>query len=467
MKTFDSEIKKYADKIHLKASERRELRDRIFAYMEYHPLPKAAEAPAKGYILSESFSIWNFNTWQVRAIGGMFALLLIIVPFVAERSVPGDVLYRVKTNVNESFQSQLATSPYEKIEFETRLMEKRIAEARVLANEGRLTDEVKTQIAETVKGHSMAVQEGIAELRTQDAEGAAIAQIAYSSSLEVQSAMLAKDDGDAAVARMDTGMAADSMMMMAKSAAPVEVDPILSVVNEARDVIANEQGGTYQSFDSLMASTERETTRAYELFEEVKETATAEEIRDIERRLSDVNRLIEESKQKRVEDEFIASMDLTNTLKQLQKLVLFMTDINVRETVALETIVPVVLSDAERLEIVRAEYAALEAARAALGLQIDQVTDPEVIEKIEEGLTIINELMDTASSTLDTAPVEELEQTIGQVRMWVVDLQVLIEVTLTPTQEEPIPEVVPEPEVAPTSSTTEIVPEPSAEAPVE
>ena len=40
MKSFDSDLKKYADKIRLKATERAALRERILSYMEYHPLPK-------------------------------------------------------------------------------------------------------------------------------------------------------------------------------------------------------------------------------------------------------------------------------------------------------------------------------------------------------------------------------------------------------------------------------------------
>ena len=60
------------------------------------------------------------------------------------------------------------TSPYEKVEWETKRLERRIAEARMLAEEGKLTDEVQEAVAEAVKGHSDAAQQGIAELHQTD-----------------------------------------------------------------------------------------------------------------------------------------------------------------------------------------------------------------------------------------------------------------------------------------------------------
>lgn len=450
MKTFDSELKKYTDKINLKVSERRELRERILSYMEYHPLPKQESNTVEliDAIPSEAFTLFNFHSRTFRFAGSFLVLAILTVPFVAERAVPGDMLYLVKTNITESVQGQLVASPYEKIEFETRLMERRIAEARFLASEGRLTDEVQSQIAVTVKEHSDAVQNGIAELRTQDAEGAAIAQIAYSSSLDVQSVMLASAEPEATT--MDTA----STMMMAK-VADAPADPILSVVNEARDVIANEQVTTAPSFDGLLARIESETTRAYELFETVKKSATAEEITDIERRLSDVNRLIEEGKQDRVEDETGAANELAGTLKQIQKLVLFMNDIDIRETITLESIVPVVLSDAERLEIANGEYTAIEAVRAEVVEKLPLVTDADVSGKISEGLTMLDGLMITASSSLTIDTVDAVEVTLVEARAMVNDLISMIEFNIQPvpvTDEETT--VADDLDVASTTSTT-------------
>lgn len=144
MKSFESDIKKYAEKTRLKAIEREMVRDRILSYMEYHPLKKESlKVPVLSTLQAHEFTYIRFNTLWIKVAGGVFALVLVVgVPFLAERSVPGDVLYLVKTGFNEGIRTQLASSPYEKVQLETKLMERRISEARLLASEGKLTEAV-------------------------------------------------------------------------------------------------------------------------------------------------------------------------------------------------------------------------------------------------------------------------------------------------------------------------------------
>ncbi len=419
---FDTDLQKFAKKISLKATERRELRERVLSYMEYHPLPKQAvsrETLVEG-LPSESFITLHFNSLYGRIAGGFVVLLLVMAPFVAERAVPGDVLYLVKTGINEPIRGQMANSPYEKIEFETKLMERRIAEARVLASEGKLTEEVKAQITEDVKDHTVAVQDGLAELRTQDADGAAIAQIAFSSSLEVQSAVLGVNESTNSTS---------------------SVDSILSVVNEAHDQIVSNQVTESASFESLNAQVELETTRALELFATVKQSATEEEIGDIERRLSDIDRLILESKEKHVTDPDTAVDNLANTLGLIQKLILFMTDIDVRETVTLDTIVPVVLSSEERMGLVREELARLTKLEKDITARTVDV-DIDVagsLEKVEEGLTMSDDLLVRTALALETSDIDTAERTIKEAQALLADLDVMTIAYVDP--EIPLPEV--------------------------
>lgn len=430
MKSFDSEFKKHAEKTRLSVSEKRDLRERVSLYMEYHPLANKSVQKKTTFadaIPFESFSILKINTRVFQVAGGFFAVMLVVIPLAAQRSVPGDVLYLVKTDITEPIQAQFSNSPYEKIEFETRLMERRIAEARTLEKKGRLTDEVRSDIAVTVKSHSDAVQTGIAELRTQDAEGAAIAQIAYSSSLDVQSAMLDKGAPQA----NGRAMAVSMMAMSADMEEATPIDPILSVLNSARDEVANNQGDVIPSFESLTARLEIETTRAYELFEVVKKSATAEEVANIERRFSDINRLTSEAQKARDESEFVAVEQIKHVLKQTQKLILFMTDIDVRENVALEVIVPIVLSVDERMAIAQAEYADLEIVRNAIQEQLLSNTDPDIMSKVEEGMQIIDELMLTISDQLTPDNIDFVEFSLQDARMFIDDVQAILMVIPT------------------------------------
>ncbi|MEZ4200705.1 MAG: hypothetical protein R3B69_03975 [Candidatus Paceibacterota bacterium] len=98
--------------------------------------------------------------------------------------------YPVKVGFNEEVRSTLALSPYQKVEWETTRLERRIAEARLLASEGKLTPEVEAEMAEAVKAHNDAAQKEIASIRATDSEEAALASIALSSALTVQSESL-------------------------------------------------------------------------------------------------------------------------------------------------------------------------------------------------------------------------------------------------------------------------------------
>ena len=194
MKRFSEQLNKKSQTVKMTAAQRRDLKARLVSYMEYHPLPKTMQQKnAEQYLEAEQrFSLLHFNTPHIRGFMTMFAVsMLIIVPVIAEKAVPGDVLYPVKVNFTEGIRSTLTVSPYAKIELETRLLERRIAEARLLASEGKLTPEVEEEVVAAVKTHSDAAQEGIAALRESDSDEAAIAEITLGSALSVQSEMLA------------------------------------------------------------------------------------------------------------------------------------------------------------------------------------------------------------------------------------------------------------------------------------
>jgi len=410
MKSFETDLKKYSEKVKLKVSERKELREQVLSYMEYHPLPKTSKEGKimEDVIVSESYVRLRLTSFQMKIAGGVFALVLITIPLLANKAVPGDVLYILKTQVNERIEGGLAISPYKKIEFETKLMERRIAEARILASEGKLTEDTKNQLGETVKEHAQAVRDELTELHDQDGDNAAIAEIVFGSSLEIQSTILGEGEG---------------------SAGDVLLDEIRDVVNDAREettISMNKEQNT-PSYEGLIARVESQTTRAYELFESVKETATEEEIVDIERRLSDINRLIEESKVAHEEGVKKSVANLAGVLGQTQKLIAFMTDIDVRDAVELEELVPVVLSEQERINIAKEEVHNIELLSIEITKRTGLLEGDGLVIKVTDGLGDVNGLLIKTTTALELADIDAAEAALLEASAFIADLDLMTE----------------------------------------
>lgn len=287
MKRFSEQFKKKSESIRLRSAQRADLRDRIVAYMEYHPLPKEARAPRKSahteHIVSEPFRTVAVRFTYVRNIvGALMIVLLVSIPVFAERSVPGDILYPVKVQFNEELLSSLSFSPYAKVEWETERLERRIAEARLLAREGKLTEAVEARVSEAVLAHRDAVQQEINHLRESDSDEAAIAEISLASALAVQTEVL------------EGHMQQDVASGMVEGEGNF-VQELALLLAQARDDMEASQGSPYPSFEKLLARIEMETTNVHELFASIQESASPEEVADIERRLEDIQRKVAEA----------------------------------------------------------------------------------------------------------------------------------------------------------------------------
>lgn len=428
MKRFSEQLKKKSDTVRMSAVERRELRARLVSYMEYHPLPHSKpQKNAAAYLNAEQkFSFLNFNTPHVRGFMTMFAaFVLIVVPVVAEKSVPGDMLYPVKVHFTEEIRSQLAVSPYAKIELETRLMERRIAEARLLADEGKLTPEVEEGVAAAVKTHSDAAQSEIASLRESDSDEAAIAEIAFGSALSVQSEVL---EGTLKKAAFASG---------ATTTEGAPVAALALVVDAARKDVEEKQSLQTPSFEKLMARIESESTRAFELFADVKEVATPEEVTDVERRLSDIERKINDAIA--LHDVFLAAPEeqegsiapradvalMRTVLGDLQKLISFMTDIDVRENVTVEALVPVTLTNEEQAAAItthmKANESRMEAAQNAFSLYEGDKT-----EKIAVGLAQVAALASSTEAALDAGDLAAAKRFAEDASAYLIDVETLL-----------------------------------------
>jgi hypothetical protein len=486
MKQFSSQFKKQSESIRMRASERRELKEKLVSYMEYHPLPKemkevsSATSLIKGGITSEPFFALNFNTTYLRNFSGVFAVLCILaVPLVAENSLPGDVLYPVKVQFTEEVRSSLTFTPYAKVEWETQRLERRISEARLLASEGKLTPEIQTQFAEAIKVHADSAQRELALLKESDAEKAVIAEIAFASALAVQSEVLEGGNGSENQGGEGTAILA-----------------VADVVNEARSSVELAQGGVPVAYENILAAVESESTQVYELFSSVRGDASLEEIEDIERRLEDVKRKITDARGlhdgtpvvmdaevvsvallmnpvseieaisgdlatlAKVADPISAAgtvqsddtimmastavdaplsdsaeivvsetskaeavLLLTDALTDIQKLINYLTNIEVRESVSIETLVPVTPTAGERANEVKKVY---DATKIIITDVDSRILSSKFKNKVRYGKEQVDERLTSVSQSMSAGNLDEAKRAVDEAHSFARDLQKMV-----------------------------------------
>jgi len=371
MKRFAQQFKKQSEKTKLSAEEQFILREKITTFMEYHPLPASGAKRSETLSLSDPFVVVRLPWRKWRMSVGMVAIMVVMtLPAIAEYAVPGDVLYPVKVRINEEVRSTLARTPYEKVEWESKRIERRISEARILAKAGLLTPEAEDAVAEAVTQHRTNANVEIALLRqSNNIDEAALANMTLASVFEVHSTAF----------RVDMENNSNALAVATSSA---QTHALASVLEGGRAELALLNETEVISYERLMAEIEKQTTRAYERLESIKKTALPQEVSDIKRRLEDISGRIILAKNRFQEGGNEDVSQLRGSLQDLQKLVAFMNDIDVRSTVAVEKIVPITLTFEERHAVLLPQIEQLTIEVKKIEQVVSTVSDSSVIEKV-------------------------------------------------------------------------------------
>jgi len=110
-------------------------------------------------------------------VGLIIALVIAVsggVSVAAETSVPGDILYSVKTSVNEKVRGALATSAEAEAEWQVRLAERRLEEAAKLEARGTLDADVEQELSDAFNEHAEAAVNAAANIGSSGQDGVSV-----------------------------------------------------------------------------------------------------------------------------------------------------------------------------------------------------------------------------------------------------------------------------------------------------
>lgn len=414
MKRFSEQFNKQANQVKLTTAERRDLRERVNAYMEYHPLPHTGQAQAARYKGTGPTSVSQEQGWilplsllRSRSItsllGSMAVLLVVIVPVLAEHSMPGDILYSVKVGFNEEVRSSITRSPYQTVEWETERINRRLAEIQVLAREGRLTDEHEARVAEAVRSHSQSARASIEEIRAEDEDEAVMAEIALAALFDVHMAVLSARDSDD-----DTAVAISRAFATSTDETDSDVEAVqerrsqlLEAIADSRGDIAATHVGERPSYAGLLRRIEIETARAYELLATVADIAEDDALTSIARRLDDVERKVQSAQSVyETKDTIEARLQLTEALTSTRKVITFLTNIEVRNSIDLDALVPIEYTADELAEQLHFKRERLQVRYEYVDLVIGEHATGTILERAQTALSLMPEQLASSSQAI-------------------------------------------------------------------
>lgn len=158
-------------KIELKSTEKGEIFQRILKYTEFKPIKNDVRNRDLDRLYKVNvISLFINNLFNKKFMKSTIAAIMIILlgggtSFAAQGSLPGDVLYPVKTGVNERVVDVLTVGPSATAKWESEKFERRLQELEDLLQESNdISDEVKDQIREKLNKHLEKFEEKIAKI---------------------------------------------------------------------------------------------------------------------------------------------------------------------------------------------------------------------------------------------------------------------------------------------------------------
>lgn len=145
----------------LSETSRARIHEELMEYADFHAVNESVslatdgrsieQAPHRGALSVFKFSFMPYLVLIAIVIGGGTS-------YAAAGALPGDVLYPIKTEVNESVKSAFTFGAEAEVALQAELVAERLREAEELEAEGRLTSAAATTIATNLRRHTAAAE---------------------------------------------------------------------------------------------------------------------------------------------------------------------------------------------------------------------------------------------------------------------------------------------------------------------
>lgn len=219
---FETFLEKTGGGISLSHDERERMRRTLHTYMEMKPV--------RGTVVSRpALTGWFFS---FRPVAATLVLALFVssagVSYAAADALPGDLLYAVKTHVNEPVQGALAISTSAKTAWAMDVAGERVKEAATLAAEGRLSTTTQQTLQTSFEEHAKLATASIETESASGTEGTDEAAIRFEAQLSEYENVLTQIGGAKGV---DVAMLADSIKTEAGTVAAIRAHAAASIAS--------------------------------------------------------------------------------------------------------------------------------------------------------------------------------------------------------------------------------------------
>lgn len=194
MRNLLKQFKKGSREVRLTVEEKSAMRQALLKFARENPVVHTSRAKNSRTVVSPySFmrKARGFKVLSATVIGGI--LIGGTVSFAAEGSLPGNVLYPVKTEVNERVRGVMAVTPHAKAGWDIRLVERRLSEMKEVGLIETVPLETKEAARKNVKKYTERAQKRIVELDDNDDEEALVIAENLARILQSHESMLLDD----------------------------------------------------------------------------------------------------------------------------------------------------------------------------------------------------------------------------------------------------------------------------------